>query len=237
MKTLILLLASLTFSVAQESPLRFTPEPFQLGKIDQGTSRHVVLQGKNTSKTAVQLESVMSQNVGSAQFQFPTQIAPGAKFQIEFDFHSANLDGPFTHQIILIQKGGAPLVTTIEGNIEAPIRFNQAMLDAGYVSPGTIHQWNLYAWSPTGKKFDLALDSISSTRYSLVSTPVMLNIEDPDNIREGGKVPGLKLTLNATNFGPGPSDPRYKSIREIVGLHSTTWPLATPELLVIGFWK
>jgi hypothetical protein len=239
MKPLGLLFVACSFAFSQEAttPIQFSPEPLLLGKIEQGAVTHVVLKGKNQTTRSIQLETVMSQNVGSSNFKFPKSIAPGKEIKIEFDLNTAGFEGPFAHRIVLVEEGGHPLVTMIEGEVDAPILFSRQMLDAGYLSPDSKPEWTIYAWNPTGKKFSLGLDSLSSRQFTLQVTPVTLNTKKFDEIQEGGSTPGLKIVLQATNLGKGPTNPKMKSFRQIVTMKSTTWPKATPELLVVGYWK
>lgn len=234
--SIIALLCGLSF--AQEpSPLVFQPDPLTLGTMEQGSSKHIVLKGRNSGKATIAVESAMSQNVGSSNFKFPINIAPSSAFQIEFDLNTANMEGPFTHRIIIVEKGGKPHVTTIEGNVEAPILFSQQILDAGYMEPGKKPSWVLYAYNAKGTKFPLVLDPESAKNFQLEVSEVMLNTEKFDEIKEGGKTPGLKLKLTYNNPGNGPVNPKIRSIRQIVNMKSTSWPNATPSLFVVGYWK
>ena len=233
----IAIAASLCLAQDQVSKFEFTPEPLSLGHMEQGTLKHIVLQGKNITKSIVQLESVIDQNVGGSNFVYPKTIAAGQKFQVEFDLNTRGIEGPFNHQIVLIEQGGKPSVTRVEGTIDSPILFSQQMLDAGYVTADSKLQWTIYAWCPKGTKFPLALDSASSARFTLQSTEVLLDTQKFDEIKEGGSAQGLKLTLTAKDFGKGPANPKIRSIRQIVGFTSPNWPKANPEILIVGFWK
>ncbi|HSQ41184.1 MAG TPA: hypothetical protein VLM37_02765 [Fibrobacteraceae bacterium] len=224
---------------AQDPPsnFQFSPDPQDLGKLEQGATRHVVLNGRNISGKSIELEEVLSQNVGSSNFHFPKTVAADAKVHIEFDFNTADLEGPFTHRIILVEKGGKPDVTLMTGTIESPILFSQQMLDAGFVTPESHPQWTLYAWNPQGKPIELQLDSATARLFSLQKSSVKLDTRKFDDIREGGEMPGLKLILTAKGLGKGPVNPKIRSINQVVSLKSATFPKATPELLVVGYWK
>lgn len=219
------------------SMLVFSPDPFPLGLVEQGTTKHIVLHGKNTGKQTIELETVMSQNVGSSGFKFPTKITPASDFKIEFDLNTANLEGPFTHRIILVEKGGTPHVTLVEGKVDSPILFSQQILDAGYLVPGSKPSWTIYAYNVNGAKFNLELDAEAAKHFQLTTTPVLLNTEKFDEIKEGGKVPGLKLNLTFHNPGNGPVNPKIRSVRQIVNLKTNAWPKATPSLFIVGYWK
>lgn len=232
----ILLLCGISIS-QDSSPLVFQPDPLPLGTVEQGVVKHIVLNGKNLGKTAISLETAMSQSVGGSGYRYPSQIPAGASFKIEFDLNTANLEGPFTHRVVLVEKGGKPHVALVEGRVESPILFSQQILDAGYLEPGAQPKWTIYAYHAKGAKFTLALDSEAAKSFTMTSSPVLLNTERFDEIKEGGTVPGLKIALTYSNPGNGPTNPKIRSVRQIVNMKSPTWPNATPSLFVVGFWK
>lgn len=238
-KPLALLLALAGFALpafaqkAQASPFVFDQEVTPLGTLQQGDKIHVALHGKNTSPAAIALENVISQNSGPADFKFPKSIGPGQKFTIEYNLNTAYLDGPFTHTIVLVGTDGTPYVTYTEGTVNAPVWFSEKIFDLGYHTPGAATEWTFYAWNPGKKPLQLALAAESAQEFSATITPAQLNIEKFDDIREGGAVPGVKIVLKAKNLGK----PTGKSIRKIVAFVSPTFPQATPEVLVIGYWK
>ena len=224
-------------ATSSDAPLHFEQDPLTLGSLDQGSIHHVVLKGRNTSKQVVRLESVMSQNVGASDFVYPKTITSGTLFQVEFNLNTAGIEGLFTQRIILVEEGGHPLVTTVEGTVESPLRFSQQILDAGYLTIDSKPTWTIYAWNPKGAHFKIALDSAAQQSATLQTSEVMLNTEKFDDVREGGTTPGLKLTLSANPLSPGTLTPTGKSFRKIIGFHTETWPQAAPEILIVGFWK
>ena len=58
-----------------------------------------------------------------------------------------------------------------------------------------------------------------------------------DEIKEGGTVPGLKVTLLTKGLKREGWELKQKSIRKVVSFKSKKFPKATPEVLVVGYWK
>ena len=234
----LLILALLALSAfAQKAP---TPSPFvfekevaPLGTLQQGQKIRVALNGKNASKATVVLDNVISQNSGPEDFKFPKSIAPGQKFTIEYTLNTAYMDGPFTHNIVLIAPDGTPWLTYAEGTVNAPVWFSEKIFDLGYHVSGATTEWTFYAWNPAQKPLELQLAPESAKEFTATLTSVTLNTEKFDEIKEGGKTPGLKIVLKVKDLGPNTG----KSIRKIVTFTSPTFPQATPEILVIGYWK
>ena len=69
------------------------------------------------------------------------------------------------------------------------------------------------------------------------SKNVMLNVDKIDQIKEGGKVPGVKITLTTKGFLREGWELKQQSIRKIVAFKSKKFPRATPEVLIVGYWK
>jgi len=233
---LLLILCALSAfaqKAAPPSPFVFDKEIAPLGTLQQGSQHHVSLRGKNTSKQTIALENVISQNSGPEKFKFPKSIAPGQSFVIEYNLNTAYMDGPFTHSIVLIGTDGTPYVTYAEGTVIAPIWFNEKIFDLGYYTAGNNNEWTFYAWNPNRKPLELSLSTESAKEFSATIEKVQLDTENIDNVKEGGPTPGLKITLKVKNIGK----PSGKSIRKIVSFQSSTYPQATPEVLVVGYWK
>lgn len=217
---------------AAPSPFVFENEVKPLGKLVQGEKIKIRLHGKNASAKAVVLENVISQNSGPEDFRFPKQIAAGHGFDIDYTLNTAYMEGPFTHTIVLIDTAGKPYTTYVEGEVAAPIFFSEKLLDLGYYKTGQNTEWTVYAWNPGKKPIDLELTPESAKEFSAEIVSVSLHTDQLDSIREGGTVPGVKILLKAKNLGT----PTGKSIRKLVSFRSKTYPTATPELLVVGYW-
>ena len=84
---------------------------------------------------------------------------------------------------------------------------------------------------------DIALDAESAKQFSISTKPVMLNVDKLEQIKEGGKVPGIKVTLSTAGLTRTGWELKQKSIRKIVGFKSKKFPKATPEVLIVGYWK
>lgn len=231
--TLALLATLLCAQQNTPSPFVFDNEVKPLGKLQQGEKIKIRLHGKNTAKNAIVLENVISQNSGPADFRFPKQVATGHGFDIEYTLNTAYMEGPFTHTIVLIDTAGKPYTTYVEGEVVAPIFFSEKLLDLGYYKVGQNVQWELYAWNPGKKPLELELTPESAQEFSAEFRTVSLHTDQLDSIREGGTVPGVKIILKAKNLGPVTG----KSIRKLVSFRSKTYPNATPEVLVVGYWK
>ena len=228
-------LASTAFA---EDVIRFVPDPYPIGYADQGDVKHIVIKGANVSNKEIVLENVIGQGIGMSNFKFPTKIAPNAAVTVEFDMDFAGMDGQINPVVVMVATDGKPYTATLDGFVKAPIFFGEKMFDAGYYKAGEKREWTFYVWE-TDKKVrpDLALDSAAKREFSMTSKPVMLNVDKLDQIKEGGKVPGLKVTLSTKGLLREGWELKQKSLRKIVGFKSKHHPKATPEVLVIGYWK
>lgn len=224
--------------LAQNTEIRFVPEPYSVGVLEQGDVRHIVLKGANTTSNTIVLESVMSQNTGASNFKYPSLIKPNETISIEFDLNTAFMEGEFNHNIILVDTSGAYYKTTVTGEVQSPVFFSEKMFDAGYYKAGETREWTFYAWSPDKKnRPDLALDSDAKKSFSVSYKSVMLNIDKLDEIKEGGTVPALKITLKTNGIPREGIALKQKSLRHIVAFKSKVNPKATPEILIVGYWK
>ena len=112
------------------------------------------------------------------------------------------------------------------------------MFDAGYYSPNEKREWTFYVWGTDKKdRPDLTLDENAQKEFSIKTKNVMLNVDKVEQIKEGGKVPGLKVTLSTKGLSRTGWELKQKSLRKIVGFKSKKFPKATPEVLIVGYWK
>ena len=222
---------------ADES-IRFVPEPYPIGYADQGEVKHVVLKGANVSGKEISLESVMGQGVGMSNFKFPKKIAAGSAVTIEFDMDFAGMDGQINPVVVMVGTDGKPYTATLDGFVKAPIFFGEKLFDTGFYAKGEKREWTFYVWE-TDKKArpELSLDKASAKEFSIKTKPVMLDVEKLDQIKEGGKVPGLKVTLSTKGLKREGWELKQKSIRKVVSFKSKKYPKATPEVLVVGYWN
>lgn len=225
-------------SLWAEGKLTFSKEVYPLGKMKQGEIHHVVLEGKNSGDKTVELETAMTQGVGGENFKFPKTISPGASFKIELDISTEYSEGLVTHTVVLVTKEGKTFTASLEGEVEPELLFSEKLLDAGYYALGEKREWEFYVWKPKGNKTpSLKLSKESSKEFVAKFTPVLLNTEKMDDIREGGKVPGLRVKLTTKGMTKKNSLPGQKSLRKIVSFESQENKKAKPEILIIGYWK
>jgi hypothetical protein len=208
-------------------------EPVNLGKLQQGEKREVVLSGKNNSKGSIEVENVINQMTGGENFRFPKVIAPNAQFKIQFTLNTAYMEGDFAHNIVLIETNGKPHVGIVQGSIENPIVFSERYFDLGYYSQGNSKEWTFYVWGASNKPLRLKL--AANSEFEAVFSAVNLDVKDFDNIREGGSTPGIKVKLSVKKLELPKNN--QKSIRRIVSFTSEDFPNATPEIQVIGYWR
>ena len=237
-KISIALVASLATLAFADDVIRFVPDPYPIGYADQGDVRHIVIKGANVSAKEITLENVIGQGIGMSNFKYPTKIAPNAPVTIEFDMDFAGMDGQINPVVVMIDNQGTPYTAQLDGYVKAPIFFGEKMFDAGFYAPNEKREWTFYVWG-TDKKSrpDLALDENAQKEFSLKTKNVMLNVDKIDQIKEGGKVPGLKVTLSTKGLSRTGWELKQKSIRKIVGFKSKKFPKATPEVLIVGYWK
>lgn len=220
-----------------ETSLQFMPDPYELGEIPQGELRHVRLGGANKSSKTIEIEAALCQGVGCSNFSFTQKIGPKEAFFVEFDFSTATMEGLIANQVVLVEKDGTPHAVTVQGTVKAPFLFSEKMFDLGYYAAGEKRKWTFYVWCDDQKsRPDLALSEEFSQEFSARISDVSLNVEKPDAIREGGKVKAQKIELTLKGLKKDPSS-KQKSVSRIVSFKSKSHPKATPEILLVGYWK
>ena len=173
-----------------------------------------------------------------SNFKFPTKIAPNATVTIEFDMDFSGMEGLVEPVVVLVAEGGKPYTAKLSGIVKAPVFFGEKLFDAGFYKAGEKREWTFYVWE-TDKKVrpDLELAPESTKQFSIKTKNVMLNVDKLAQIKEGGKVPGLKVALSTKGLSREGWELKQKSIRKIVSFKSKRHPKATPEVLVVGYWK
>ena len=230
--------AFLAAPVLADDNIRFVPEPYPIGQADQGEVKHVVIKGANVSGKEINLENVMGQGGGMSNFKFPKKIPVGAAVTVEFDMDFAGMDGQINPVVVLVGTDGTPYTASLDGFVKAPIFFGEKLFDTGFYAKGEKREWTFYVWETDKKERpDLTLDSAALREFSMKSKPVMLNVDKLDQIKEGGKVPGLKVTLTTKGLLREGLELKQRSIRKIVSFKSKKYPKATPEVLIVGYWK
>ena len=235
-----LFVAALAFSatVMADDVIRFVPDPYPIGYADQGDVKHIVIKGANVTNKEIILENVIGQGIGMSNFKYPQKIAPNAPVTIEFDMDFAGMDGQINPVVVIIDNQGTPYAAQLDGYVKNPIFFGEKLFDAGYYAPNEKREWTFYVWGTDKKERpDLALDENAAKEFKIKTKNVMLNVDKVDQIKEGGKVPGIKVTLSTTGLTRTDWELKQKSIRKIVGFKSKKVPKATPEVLVVGYWK
>ena len=243
LKTLLFASLSLSSVALAADEIRFVPDPYPIGVVEQGSTKHSVLKGANGTSKEIILENVIGQGIGMSNFKYPTKIGPNATVTIEFDMDFSGMDGEIQPVVVLVGNDGKPYTASLDGIVSAPIFFGEKMFDAGFYAPGEKREWTFYVWE-TGKKEypDIELSPENSKEFSMKSQKVMLNVDKLDKIKEGKKgpgftVPGIKVTLTTKGLFRQGFELKQRSIRKIVAFKSKKYPKATPEILIIGYWK
>ena len=232
--------AALAFSATAmaDDVIRFVPDPYPIGYADQGDVKHIVIKGANVTNKEIVLETVMGQGIGMSNFKFPQKIAPNAPVTIEFDMDFAGMDGQINPVVVMVDNHGTPYAAQLDGYVKNPIFFGEKLFDAGYYAPNEKREWTFYVWGSDKKERpDLVLDENAAKEFKIKTKNVMLNVDKVDQIKEGGKVPGIKVTLSTAGLTRTGWELKQKSIRKIVGFKSKKFPKATPEVLIVGYWK
>ncbi len=235
-----LFVAALAFSATAmaDDVIRFVPDPYPIGYADQGDVKHIVIKGANVTNKEITLENVIGQGIGMSNFKYPQKIAPNAPVTIEFDMDFSGMDGQINPVVVMIDNQGTPYAAQLDGYVKNPIFFGEKLFDAGYYAPNEKREWTFYVWGTDKKERpDLALDENAAKEFKIKIKNVMLNVDKVDQIKEGGKVPGIKVTLSTAGLTRTGWELKQKSIRKIVGFKSKKFPKATPEVLVVGYWK
>lgn len=233
----IALIFALSSAVLAAGALRFVPEVYPLGEVKQGEVKHVILKGSNTGDAEIVLETVMSQGTSSSNFKHPKTIKPGEVFQVEFDVNTQYMEGEVAETIVLVDTSGKAFTAAVQGTVTPELMFSEKLLDAGYYSKGEKREWTFYVWSPEGKaRPELKLTKDAARDFKAKFQNVSLNVDKLDEVREGGSVPGLKVTLSTSGIVREGAKGQ-KSLRRLVGFESKANPKAKPEVLIIGYWK
>lgn len=226
-----------TAAMADEA-IRFVPENYPIGVLNQGEVKHIVLKGANTTGSEIVLENVFGQGNGMSNFKFPNKIPAKGTVTIEFDLSTADMEGQINPVVVLVDTTGKPYTANMDGIVKVPFFFGEKLFDAGYYAKGEKREWTFYVWETDKKnRPDLTLDPESAKQFKMSAKPVMLNVDKLDKIKEGGKVPGLKVTLATNGLSREGWELKQKSIRKIVSFKSKKYPKATPEVLIVGYWK
>ena len=234
----LLMAFSLFQGALADEAIRFIPETYPIGYVGQGDVKHFVLKGANVTDKEIVLENVFGQGVGMSNFKYPKKIPAKGTISIEFDFDFSNMDGPIAPVVVLVDTTGKPYTATMDGIVKAPFFFSEQMFDAGYYAKGEKREWTFYVWETDKKgRPDINIDAESAKQFGIKTKPVMLNVDKLDQIKEGGKVPGLKVTLYTKTLSREGWELKQQSIRKIIAFKSKKYPKATPEVLVIGYWK
>ena len=235
-----LFVAAFAFSATAmaDDVIRFVPDPYPIGYADQGDVKHIVIKGANVTNKEITLENVIGQGIGMSNFKYPQKIAPNAPVTIEFDMDFSGMDGQINPVVVMIDNQGTPYAAQLDGYVKNPIFFGEKLFDAGYYAPNEKREWTFYVWGTDKKERpDLALDENAAKEFKIKIKNVMLNVDKVDQIKEGGKVPGIKVTLSTAGLTRTGWELKQKSIRKIVGFKSKKFPKATPEVLIVGYWK
>ncbi|MBR4679772.1 MAG: hypothetical protein IKP03_01480 [Fibrobacter sp.] len=229
---------ALTVTSFADEAIRFVPENYPIGVLNQGDTKHIVLQGANITDKEIVLENVFGQGNGMSNFKYPNKIPAKGTVKIEFDFNSAEMEGQIKPVVVLVDTTGKPYLANMDGIVKVPFIFGEKLFDTGYYAKGEKREWTFYVWGTDKKERpDLTLSPESAKQFSMSAKPVMLNVDKFDQIKEGGKVPGLKITLSTKGLSREGWELKQQSIRKIVSFKSKKYPKATPDVLIVGFWK
>ena len=70
----LLMAFSLFQGALADEAIRFIPETYPIGYVDQGDVKHFVLKGANVTDKEIVLENVFGQGVGMSNFKYPQRI-------------------------------------------------------------------------------------------------------------------------------------------------------------------
>lgn len=230
--------AALSAAAFAYEPITFVPNVYPIGEVNQGDVRHFVLKGANLSGKEIKLENVMCQGNGCSNFKYPAVIGVNNAVTVEFDMDFSEMEGPISPTVVLVGTDGKPYTAAMEGTVKAPFFFGEKMFDAGYYAPGEKRSWTFYVWKTDRKERpDLTLSAEAAKDFSVKTKNVKVKVDENGKVTEGGKIPALKVTLSTNGLTREGWEKNQKSIRKFVGFKSKKYPRATPEVLVIGFWK
>jgi len=219
-------------------PITFVPAVTPIGEVNQGDVKHFTLKGANVSGKEIKLETAMCQGTGCSNFKYPATIPANSAVIVEFDMDFSEKEGPVSNTVVLVGTDGKPYTVAMEGNVKAPFFFNEKMFDAGYYTAGEKRDWTFYVWE-TDKKGspDLALTKESAKDFAIKAKKVKVSVDENGKVTEGGKIPAMKITLSTKGMSREGWELKQQSLRKIVSFKSKKYPKASPEVLIIGYWK
>ncbi len=225
-------------SAIAADPITFVPATYPIGEVNQGDVKHFVLKGANVSGKEIKLETAMCQGTGCSNFKYPATIAKNGVVTVEFDMDFSEMEGPVNQTVVLVGTDGKPYIAAMEGSVKAPFFFSEKMFDAGYYTAGESREWTFYVWE-TDKKArpDLTLSAESAKDFSAKTKNVKVSVDENGKVTEGGKIPALKVTLSTKGMSREGWELKQQSIRKIVSFKSKKFPKASPDVLIIGYWK
>ena len=95
---------ALSTAAFADEAIRFVPENYPIGVLNQGDTKHIVLQGANLTDKEIVLENVFGQGNGMSNFKYPNKIPAKGTVKIEFDFNSAEMEGQIKEGTVLLRR-------------------------------------------------------------------------------------------------------------------------------------
>ena len=96
-----------------DDAIRFVPETYPIGYVNQGDVKHIVLKGANVSGKDINLENAFGQGIGMTNFKYPTKIAKNSPVKIEFDIDFSEMEGQINPVIVMVGTDGKPYTAKI----------------------------------------------------------------------------------------------------------------------------
>ena len=124
---------ALTVTSFADEAIRFVPENYPMGVLNQGDTKHIVLQGANITDKEIVLENVFGQGNGMSNFKYPSKIPAKGTVKIEFDFNSAEMEGQIKPVVVLVDTTGKPYLANMDGIVKVPFIFGEKTESGGAV--------------------------------------------------------------------------------------------------------
>lgn len=175
--------------------LKFDVDSLDFGRIIQGGALPFSLKGVNQSKVTFDVEQVIPQGIAPKVISAPSEITPNENFEVKLELLTSKQKGPFAEYVSLISKNGETCPVKIKGWVEPVLGAFPGQVNFGNINLEKVER-EVYVWSRIAPGERPILKAASSTLewFEVKQEEVLLNVDGPE-VKEGGQVLGIKLTL------------------------------------------
>jgi hypothetical protein len=224
----MLFILSLCVSIAF-AKINFDPAVIDLGTLIQGQTKTIKVKITNTSDSIIEITDSIAQGTGPKDLKVSQSLGPKQSGELEFTYNSEWVRGAIYENISIIDQEDSIHSLIVQGLVKETFLFSNPQIDLGFVAEGEEKKIVVYAWSIIKPQAGLNIQNAQGLLIKI--TPTTLDISNPEKIIEGGSVKGYKINLTYKATG------LKKSIRKLIAFSSGEFPMAHPEIHLIGYKK